>query len=282
MSLTNPRNLFWSLIILSILGSIVLLYSMRSANIASPIVLDPHNPRSATRQAFQNISTKEIQDIIRLKYQAYGIPGILFANSGFVPFVQSWLCNTASYSGVHERSIIIAQDSKGYELLKDNSFDVTVIDVTNFRSVDGVVNYREVGYWRITGQRLDLLSEILEGESPLLLMEADAFWVSDAFKQPEIHNVSDGVDLGLYNNDGSYGFGFIRILPTSIVRRLFRETRDRYNNALAQLEGKSDSESISILGEQKFFTELILSKKYEIMKTVNLSSQHYTSGTCSI
>ena len=125
--------------------------------------------------------------------------GLVIINAAFVDMTLSWLCNTASMPGVHERSVLVCTDQECLFRMRTSTVAARVSAVLGLnlflrtthvpgadavRNVEreaGALRYASVHYNLMMIARQALLADLALSGVPYLLFETDALWADDAY-----------------------------------------------------------------------------------------------------
>ena len=203
---------------------------------------------------------------------------VIMANKAFLPFIYSWLCNTAHMPRVHEQTLFIFSDN-GHETLTKSQFVVNTvqIDTKIDKGLELKQDYGSLGYWLLVHIRVKTIIKIIQANIPFLLCEPDAVWVRNPLQDPALHTNADIIG---FDDGGIPGFGFIRISPTPNVKDLFFEMEQKFKKQIPN-NLKNFESGISVQGEQAILHTLIqkrTQKSYKNLTFEMLPNYDYVSG----
>mmetsp|Transcript_41957 Transcript_41957/g.98873 ORF Transcript_41957/g.98873 Transcript_41957/m.98873 type:complete len:484 (+) Transcript_41957:61-1512(+) len=184
-------------------------------------------------------------------------------NSGFLPFWQSWLCNTKAMEGVHQQTLLVTSGDNACEKLQPNDFNVATHCIPSEGKLhDEALTYGTYGYWKITLHRLEMVHFLLQSGISLLIFEPDAVWVQNPLDDPDLLTQYDLRAL----RDGHAGIGFgwflLRSNPQTVA--IFHKVVANYGAEVAKSAHLGTHGKLQIPGEQDHFNMLLQKKKQHI------------------
>jgi hypothetical protein len=187
--------------------------------------------------------------------------------------------------GIHERTLIVFTDNS-YESLKSSlgisTFPVKIatIQLTMSQDLQNDMDFGTYGYWKLVQVRLWLVLEVIKARIPFLLCEPDALWVRSPLFDPILSSKQELI--GFHDNYECPGFGFLRVLPTTMILELFTELERRFTAIIDKNQYLKPTDSMDIAGgEQGILFELLLQRHHTSYKNITLmmlSPTKYTSG----
>jgi hypothetical protein len=124
-----------------------------------------------------------------------------FGNIDYLPFHLHWICNTAAWSEIHERTLIVTDDRASMRAIQSLSNRVRVFVLPEGSKAYG---FYSKGYRQLTIQRVAVLVEILKTGRGVVMFEGDAVWTRNVLEDPNVTDSKRLHDLALYR-DGSLG-----------------------------------------------------------------------------
>jgi len=131
-------------------------------------------------------------------------PGdILFSygNRDYLPHHLHWLCNTAGWPGVHERTILAVQDEQSRESIRKLSTKVHTYVVPELARTHG---FYSKGYRKLTIKRIAVLVDILSTGRGMIMFEGDALWTRNILHDVDLAGPTRAHDAAFYR-DGVNG-----------------------------------------------------------------------------
>ena len=202
---------------------------------------------------------------------------VMMGNRAFVPFVQSWLCNTADMDGVHERTLLLFTDDGQKDL---ESIDYSVAHVGDVSAnltneLSGGMKFGTYGYWRLVQLRVHVVASLLRAKIPFLLCEPDALWVQNPLHDPALQSTAEMVYFS--DNEEIPGFGFMRLWPTPNIVSLFTTLEMHFGRQMpSPLTGVNTE--IVVKPEQDLLYDLIMRPEMSD-RIERLRPTKYVSGT---
>ena len=169
-----------------------------------------------------------------------------------VSMVRSWLCNTADMVGVHEKTLIIVDDTSYNEL---RSMDLRVTLVRDSSVTDNYLPYGTYGYWQLVQRRLHIFGDLIRSGQDIFIVEPDAWWSTD----PTLSIESNNADVvGFENSEQVFGFGFLRLRSSPALVRLWAETEWVVDTAMGDVRPPTSPFPLSPMAhEQIAFSRLL-------------------------
>jgi hypothetical protein len=232
--------------------------------------------------------TKESQNIIKhaLAMQSKTDRPFLIvmqASIGMVPMIKSWLCNTNTMKDVHKNTLIIV-DSLGYKAMQQFNTDATIVQDALPKILQGSWEYGTRGYWRTTQNRVAVIGDLLRAGITMLLVEPDATWIRNVYEQDDlVGNMQDDI-LGMSDDAGGVGFGFLRIKSNQVVQDLWTVVQTKVDNVMggkiSEMKSTENPRSKNLpTGEQVYFNqEWQRLKKKGVLKAHTLETCRYPNG----
>ena len=202
---------------------------------------------------------------------------VMMGNKAFVPFIQSWLCNTAHMEGVHERTLLLFTDD-GHRALQFNDYGVAYVgsasaNLTNELSED--MKYGTYGYWRLVQLRVHVVASLLRAGIPFLLCEPDAVWVQNPLHDRALYSSAEMV---YFSDNGQIpGFGFMRLWPTHNIVSLFASLEMEFGRQMPSPLTEASTE-IVVTPEQDILYSLLMHHGW-LDRIERLRPTKYVSGT---
>eukprot|EP00960_Hanusia_phi_P016786 494482-Hanusia_phi.AAC.1 len=164
---------------------------------------------------------------------------VAFGNREYVPFFQSWLCNTARMDGVHSRTMIITSDHEAYEKLSRFPHNATI--VRSILKVDGeelptAFEFQSLGFFLLTEHRNRVMEQLIDAGIDILLFEADAIWMRNPLQ--DVNLVYADADVVGFWNTGKIGFGWTLLRATRPTLKLWKELDRRYHEIIEKELGQ--------------------------------------------
>ena len=186
---------------------------------------------------------------------------VMHASMGMVPMIKSWLCNTKTMVGVHQNTLIIV-DQKGYNMLQHFETEATVVVDALPASLQGSWKYGTRGYWRTTQNRVAVIGDLLRAGITMLLCEADATWVRNVYEQNDLVSNWNQDLIGMSDDEGGVGFGFLRIKSNDVVVGLWNYVQSSVDRGMGgpisnmkHYENLNSKNEDSTKSEQKYFND---------------------------
>ena len=202
---------------------------------------------------------------------------VMMGNKAFVPFVQSWLCNTAHMEGVHERTLLLFTDD-GHRALQFNDYGVAYVgsvsaNLTHELSED--MSFGTYGYWRLVQLRVHVVASLLRAGIPFLLCEPDALWVQNPLHDRALYSSAEMV---YFSDNGQIpGFGFMRLWPTHNIVTLFASLEMEFGRQMPSPLTETSTE-IVVTPEQDILYSLLMHQGW-LDRIERLRPTKYVSGT---
>jgi hypothetical protein len=143
---------------------------------------------------------------------------VLFGNAAYKTMLANYVCNTALFPGMHERSVIITTDHETMRFLESLQTKVNIWLIEDSKQ-EGY-NYGTPMYLRLMLLRGRHLLHLL-GKKTVIWLEADAAYYENLLDQPEIVNSAN--DLTFFWDWQSFGGGFIRFAATETAKHFYEK-----------------------------------------------------------
>nr|KAG5686858.1 hypothetical protein BaRGS_003548 [Batillaria attramentaria]KAG5701083.1 hypothetical protein BaRGS_008804 [Batillaria attramentaria] len=102
---------------------------------------------------------------------------VTLVNEAFLPFVNSWMCNTEPLE-IHHKLLFLTTDAETKQKLLGRWPEVKVVALA-LPDLRGKQSYHDVGYMRLMIQRLHIVVSLLEAGLSLFMFEVDCVWLSN-------------------------------------------------------------------------------------------------------
>ena len=202
---------------------------------------------------------------------------VMFLNSAYIPFTQSWICNTLlEDETVLQNTIFFADCTETRIELESFRSDIDVFTIPI--ELSGSLEYGHLDYYQLTLHRLKIQNELLQNGISVMLVEADAAWLkpgvdsqlSQLFRLHEIIS-ADNHNYATDAKEISAGFSGYKSTPS--VKKLFSTYVRRYEATLKKYEGQGGF--IGDVGEQVLLSRMLSTLKFNVHW---LDSCEYASG----
>ena len=140
-----------------------------------------------------------LRDVLRMMP-----PGdVLFSygDRDYLPHHLHWVCNTAGWPGVHERTLIVVSDQFSRDAINRLSHNVSTYSSPAKSRHHG---FYSKGYRKLTIKRVEILVEVLKSGRGVVMFEGDALWTSNILADPHVGGANRTHDVAFYR-DGSDG-----------------------------------------------------------------------------
>jgi len=203
---------------------------------------------------------------------------VMFGTRAFLPLILNWLCNTLLFSGIHNRTVIIVDDYFSSNAL--SSYNVGLCMTSKLHLNHTGFHYNTFGYWQLVQQRVRIIEYLTALKIPILLFEPDALWVRNPLEDDELMNAEE--DLVGFNDDGNFGFGWLRLTTSESVHALMQAVRIQFDKQLQNVVNLDYNHPLSMAGEQHVMVNLLKNRKKEAgfsnITTRMLTECKYLSG----
>ena len=190
---------------------------------------------------------------------------LLHLNAAYVEMTKSFLCNLNMVSsGTHftAKLVLIASDPRAFEEINGflkieplhnlvGAFSPTVL--RDFRGLNHNLDFGTKEYYRLTLFRLLLQNQLIQANYDVLIIEADAVWLS-----PHIHSILQEaimapIDIISANDSGGsadklISAGFLLVKANARVKKFFNLYTRRYRTLLSKKQ---------LMGEQILMTHML-------------------------
>eukprot|EP00277_Geminigera_cryophila_P028047 CAMPEP_0179463774 /NCGR_PEP_ID=MMETSP0799-20121207/45741_1 /TAXON_ID=46947 /ORGANISM="Geminigera cryophila, Strain CCMP2564" /LENGTH=280 /DNA_ID=CAMNT_0021267195 /DNA_START=455 /DNA_END=1297 /DNA_ORIENTATION=- len=207
-----------------------------------------------------------------------------YGNNDYLPFHLHWLCNTAGWPGVHERTILAVQDERSQESIRKLSSKVHTYVVPELSRTHG---FYSKGYRKLTIKRIVVLIEILASGRGVIMFEGDALWTGNILNDQQLAGTNRSHDVAFYR-DGKLGehigAGLMSMKGNrSGAFQMWKNVLKRLNDDMKPFDAQPDSATIPVeraKHEQDILREDILPVmlKHREITMINLDRCSYTSG----
>ncbi|XP_045184533.2 uncharacterized protein LOC123542656 [Mercenaria mercenaria] len=185
---------------------------------------------------------------------------VTVVNDAFLPFANSWLCNTKDM-GIHKSVLIITGDHKSKENLTQDWPAINVF-VSDIGTPKGNQEYSHVGYIKILIRRTEIILSLLLNNIDVLLFEFDYTWFANPLVEFQAMTDVDMLVNPVSVTEGIFNGGLVYLFATERTQSLWRqlngmmvELGDRVKNEPDDRfipETENDQQYLSRLVNQRF------------------------------
>ncbi len=124
-----------------------------------------------------------------------------YGNRGYLPHHLHWVCNTAGWPGVHERTLLVVNDQFSKDAINRMSQNVWTYILSSDSQHHG---FYSKGYRKLTIKRVEILIEVLKSGRGVVMFEGDALWTRNILEDPNLGGANRSHDAAFYR-DGVTG-----------------------------------------------------------------------------
>jgi hypothetical protein len=217
---------------------------------------------------------QEVVDFATKTSDKTGYVFLMFFNSGYMKFVNSWICNMRLVDAdVLKQTLFVAADDLAAEALI--TIEPTSHIFNQHTDSKGAVTYGTYPYFELTIDRLRVQNSLLQKGANVFVIEADAIWFSPIAEYVESIR-DDGIisanDRTVQKPLISAGFSLV----SCTQYKFFNRYVSRYASNLKKFENFKGSFDEFDPGEQHLMTKLLLARKRHMVTW--LSECHFARG----
>ncbi|KAL8601467.1 hypothetical protein ACOMHN_000409 [Nucella lapillus] len=210
-------------------------------------------------------------------HKQHGVVLFTMINDAFFDFAASWCCNTAHFSGVHQKVVFLTTDVQTGQRLLSLWPNVSVVAMTSpqFR---GSQEYSKAGYVRMMVERTRFIQRLLDVDIRLLLFEVDCVWLSDPLPLLFARQSEGDILATRVSDKNKTAGGFLILNPTVATVLFWRQLTHMMDELFNKLKTQTSSATVSeMLNDQEFFSSLAR-RRYVGIRIVYLPSDTFPDG----
>jgi hypothetical protein len=146
-------------------------------------------------------------------------------NDAYMPFVNSWLCNTKTMN-IHKSVLIATTDALTRETLKTRWPEINVISL-DMGTLSGNQTFGTIGYMKLIIKRAEMVLVLLLANIDVFIFEVDCVWLSNAVSSisfKEHHDIIVNPVSG--SNSETFAGGFILLRSTCRTKIVWHKVTD--------------------------------------------------------
>ena len=186
---------------------------------------------------------------------------VSFINNAFLPFADSWFCNTKDM-GVHDQVLVIASDLDTERELKRRHPDVEVVSVSDYH-IKGSQNFTHAGYVRLGIKRTQMVNWILKENIGVFIFEFDCLWVRNPIAKMTSYPDHDlAITQVIGRARGNVAIGFYYMAPTKRMKELWNELNRRLQILDSKLQKLQPGEKVFYKDNDQAYLKTLLDERY--------------------
>ncbi|CAH1773504.1 unnamed protein product [Owenia fusiformis] len=215
-------------------------------------------------------TTEELITTAKKVNQNENFVALCVINGAYLPFLLSWLCNTANMD-VHRHLLIVISDENAVQQVRFLWPDLYVMSITiPEENLNKNLTFGEAGYLRYLLVRIEIMYTLINNDINVVLFEADAVW----FKNPLalVTSMNEYDIIGSTTNTHHLAFGFMFLRSNKIMIKIFGSLVLEMRFLIVSLQDRDAKEDVHIMAYDQDYLAKNL-EKHEQDVRVNLLNE---------